>query len=134
VYGLLAFTGHPLDTIGEHPTLDDAVALAAAEDSVLHGMGRDQLATVVDRLRTLGEIPLGGPHPRVDTDVLFLAATESDPGGERDPAHRAQNWAPLVTGTVRDHDIAATHLGLMTEETLRATGPLIRAALDAAGK
>ncbi|GAA1855054.1 hypothetical protein GCM10009836_38880 [Pseudonocardia ailaonensis] len=127
VYGLLAFTGHEPP---EAPTLDDAVAATTAETSVLHGMGRGELAALVERLRTLGEIPLGGPHPRVDTTVVFLAATE----GERDPGHRAQDWAPLVTGVVRAHDVATTHLGLMTEETLRATGPLIRAAFDAADR
>ncbi|WP_379613591.1 amino acid adenylation domain-containing protein [Pseudonocardia sp. GCM10023141] len=125
VFGLLAFTGHDLDAFGETPTLDDAVAIAAAPGSVLHGLDRDQLAALVERLRTLGELPLGGPHPHVETDVLFLAATE----GEQDMARTAQEWAPLITGEVRAHDVAATHLGLMTEETLRTTGPLIRAAL-----
>ncbi|WP_432973708.1 amino acid adenylation domain-containing protein [Dactylosporangium sp. CA-233914] len=125
VYGLLAFTGHEPP---ERPTVDDALAAAAAESSVLHGLGRHEIAALVERLRTLGEIPLGGPLPHVDTAVLFLAATE----GDRDPRHRAQDWAPLVAGAVRVRDIPTTHLGLLTEETLRATGPLIRAALDAA--
>jgi nonribosomal peptide synthetase DhbF len=111
---------------GTAPAPGDVVQLLGQDSAALAGLTQPQLAALVATMAHNRAL-VGGFGPRqFDGDVLFFSATLDRPAD----APGADRWRPYVSGQIRDHPVAANHLGMTAPAPLAEIGRVLAAELS----
>ncbi|NED65953.1 hypothetical protein G3I15_34010, partial [Streptomyces sp. SID10244] len=124
---LLYMSHYDLDLLPDGPLDRDAVmAIVDEQGGVLAELGQDSITAVINTFVNSVVLQRQAQHKVFDGDLLFFTATVN----RIDPRLNAHDWAPYVSGDIRDVPVPCEHKDMCQAGPIAVIGRILEEQLS----